>query len=552
MVTASNDKTLRVWDVFSGKCLHILEGHTDKVKYCAFSPDGKYIISAGDDKTIRVWDAPTGQLTNTLESTSPICALSPNGRGIVSASGNELRVWDAISGEGLHILDDHGNLVDKCEYSSDGRWIVSTSRDKTLRVWDVISGELVGKILLPGEIWSISLHPLSLQLVCGDVGGAVYQLEAIGIAPEPVLITAVEREQGLFIHCPACQQEHYGTPDQLGTDFTCPTPECGLRLHLNPFVVGQHVEAPPPPSQKPEPTIAPPPTAISRKVPAAVPKKEKGIRHIGSLALANGGSLVIGYDDGNIGLWLPDIKAPILLPGPLSHPVSALAITPDGSYAISGSRDGTQQVWNLYTCASIKENKFQVEVSALAVGARGETAVGFGDGSLRFWDSEGRSTDLAGHAERITAVAILRNGEIMSGSRDLKIRRWDPKKDKFLNSFSGHPTPITAIGASIVGNQVTWGCEDGRMFHWDPGGSDPPLSLQGDLSPVLAAIAGKRHLFLSGGKDGVVVIFNYTARKMIFRGEYGVSIISGALSPDGSHAAVCDEQGNVYRFKVEQ
>ena len=58
IVTASEDKTARLWDAETGKQIgEPLKGHTDSVLSAAFSPDGKRIVTASDDKTARLWDA---------------------------------------------------------------------------------------------------------------------------------------------------------------------------------------------------------------------------------------------------------------------------------------------------------------------------------------------------------------------------------------------------------------------------------------------------------------------------------------------------------------
>jgi len=57
IVTASWDKTARVWDADSGQELRKLEGHTGYVYGVAFSPDGQRIATASGDNTARVWDA---------------------------------------------------------------------------------------------------------------------------------------------------------------------------------------------------------------------------------------------------------------------------------------------------------------------------------------------------------------------------------------------------------------------------------------------------------------------------------------------------------------
>jgi WD40 repeat protein len=60
IVTASRDRTARVWDARTGVQLATLFGHGGIVYSAAFSPDGTRIVTASDDKTTRIWDARTG------------------------------------------------------------------------------------------------------------------------------------------------------------------------------------------------------------------------------------------------------------------------------------------------------------------------------------------------------------------------------------------------------------------------------------------------------------------------------------------------------------
>ena len=144
-LSASWDKTLRLWDVSSGKCLRTLEGHVSGVNSVSWSPDGRYSLSGSEDKTLRLWEVSRGKCLRTFEGhTSGVESVSwsPDGRFALSGSDDKtLRLWDVSNGKCLRIFEGHSNYVNSVSWSPDGRYALSGSRDKTLRLWEVASGK---------------------------------------------------------------------------------------------------------------------------------------------------------------------------------------------------------------------------------------------------------------------------------------------------------------------------------------------------------------------------------------------------------------------------
>jgi WD40 repeat protein len=76
LASASNDRTVKLWDARSGAVLQTLEGYSDHVRAVAFSPDGKLLASASCDETVKLWDAGSGAVLQTLEVDTSILTLS--------------------------------------------------------------------------------------------------------------------------------------------------------------------------------------------------------------------------------------------------------------------------------------------------------------------------------------------------------------------------------------------------------------------------------------------------------------------------------------------
>jgi hypothetical protein len=123
--------------------LMVLVGHSDKVTSVSLSSDCSKIVSGSDDRTIRIWDVTTGTEIHKLDGHSggvTSVSFSSDCSKIVSSRSwdNSIRIWDVTTGTEIHKLDGHSDRVTSVSFSPDCSKIVSGSDDKSIRIWDVV------------------------------------------------------------------------------------------------------------------------------------------------------------------------------------------------------------------------------------------------------------------------------------------------------------------------------------------------------------------------------------------------------------------------------
>jgi hypothetical protein len=138
--SGSDDRTIRIWEIPSGRLIANLEGSRGEVYAVAFSTDGKYLLSGGRDRVLRLWDLQTQKQVRVYQGHTDSVrsvAFSPNGKWAVSGGDDRsLRIWDTASGDEKMTLEGHTDAVTSAVWSSDGQMILSGSRDGTARWWN--------------------------------------------------------------------------------------------------------------------------------------------------------------------------------------------------------------------------------------------------------------------------------------------------------------------------------------------------------------------------------------------------------------------------------
>ncbi|MCY2990150.1 MAG: TIR domain-containing protein [Planctomycetota bacterium] len=143
-LTGADDKTVRLWNAETGRCLCVFEGHTSGVKCLAWGADRRLVLSGSKDGTARLWDVATGRCLCVLEGHRGwITGLALGGDydGVLTASSdNNLRLWNLQTGRCLRVFEGHTMNVWSVAWSADKRLAISGANDGTVRLWDVKTG----------------------------------------------------------------------------------------------------------------------------------------------------------------------------------------------------------------------------------------------------------------------------------------------------------------------------------------------------------------------------------------------------------------------------
>jgi WD40 repeat protein len=202
----------------------------------------------------------------------------------------------------------------------------------------------------------------------------------------------------------------------------------------------------------------------------------------------DGTQIVSGSHDGSIQLW--DVNTGKLVSTLYSWPwinrahsdvVSSVSFSPDGNFILSSSWDHTVRVWHGTTYRnSLFVMDHTVEVYSAAFTPNGHEIVSGGqDGILRIWNLEmpvNSSRELAssgaimcsGHKGPIQSVTCSPNGwYIASGSSDKTIRLWRAATGVQISVFDGHINSVMSVAFSPDSRYIASGSADGSVRLWD-------------------------------------------------------------------------------------
>lgn len=551
-VSASGDRTLRVWDLSTGETVRTLSGHAATVRAVALTPDGRRAVSGSDDGTLKVWGLENGELVHTLTGHSSCLAAvaaTPDGRRAVSAGDSTVRLWDLSTGAAIHTLAGHTGSVLAMALSADGRVAVSGAFDGVLKVWDLEEG-------------------VELRSLAGHHG----PITAVALTPDGRLAVSASRDHAPRVWDVASGQTlhlltgHDGEVSDVvvtsdgrravsaSSDNTLRVWDLAAGIVLHTAAVDGDLVA----------RLAL--TADERKVISgsgdgtlrvwdlatgrALHTFTGHTDYVSGLALTSDGRrLVSASHDRTLKVWdLRSGQAPGSLPDH-SAAVSAVAVAESGQRAVSGDQDGTLVVWDLATGEPLHTLVSDTgRLDAVAVTADGRRAVAGADtGVLTTWNLESGAESflLSGHSAGIDAVAVCPDGaRAISASGDGTLRVWDLESGAELRVLRGHTAGVNALAVGADGRRLVSASNDATLRVWDLESGEEVRTVRGHREAVATvALMGDGRRAVSTSQSELRVWDLASGALLLTLPWYGGPVQRIALTGDDTRVICVDTDG---------
>ncbi|MBD1865033.1 MULTISPECIES: WD40 repeat domain-containing protein [Trichocoleus] len=495
LATGSEDKTVKLWDVESGKALRTLPGHADFVHSVSFSPDGKTLATGSGDNTVKLWDVESGKVLRTLPGHAGYVtsvSFSPDGKTLATGSGdNTVKLWDVESGKVLRTFPGHADFVYSVSFSPDGKTLATGSGDKTVKLWDVESGKVLRT--LPGHtssITSVSFSPDGKTLATGSLDttvrlwdvesgkalrtlpGHTSYVNSVSFSPDGKTLATGSLDETVRLWDVESSKKLHTLPGHTNSVWSVSFSPDGKTLATGSADKTVKLW-----------------TVESGKVLHTLPGHAEAVNSVSFSP--DGKTLATGSADKTVKLWdVESGKALRTLPGHTSY-VNSVSFSPDGKTLATGSLDTTVRLWDVESGKALRTFPGHAEaVNSVSFSPDGKTlATSSDDRTVRLWDVESGKAlrTFPGHADFVYSVSFSPDGKTLAtGSADRTVKLWTVESGKALHTLPGHTNSVLSVSFSPDGKTLAtssddrtvrlWDVESGKALHTLPGHTDSVYS----------------------------------------------------------------------------
>lgn len=546
VLSAGDDKAIRVWNAADGKAVKVLANPEGTVTQLGMSADGTRIASAGSDKTVKVWTLADGKPVASLGVTGPAqaLALSPSGQRVAAADWKDgaIHVFDVAVGREVQTFADHAGPVHSLAFQPDNRTLVSGSADKTARLLDV--AVLAALPAHPPGPVHVLMHGNGTQLLTAGADKTVKLwdiaksavLKTFGPLPDPISAIAFSRDYAQVAAASGKTVKVWNVADgkevatlahpvEVGSvafnaDKTRIATGCAdKQTRLWQIATGRELQFFAQPDVAEAVAVTPTGTLVS-----AAGK----VVYVDTPAIAR----VIAADAG---------------------PLYALALVPANTHLLTAGADKTVKLWNLTT--GVSERAFAgaaAPLKSVAVSKNGQLlAAGGVDQTVRVYQfGDAKEVGAVKTGGEIRSLAFTPNSlTLLAAAGDGALRAWgtpftagQPIAPEFLAPVQSYSATAPIAQLAIAGDNATIYTAglDKALDVWKLASPVPTRNFPHPNNVDAVAFQPKGTLLASGGHDGKVRLFDLAKGALVkeitahFEKTAGSTIYSITFSADGT------------------
>ena len=167
LVSGSDDGVIKIWKLRTKQEIYSILAHPGGTNSVAISPESDIIASGGDDKKIKLWDIKTGKEIGVIagkSGTFKSVAFSGDGKYLISGIEFDVKMWDIKTCKEIRIFAGHLGIVNSVVFSPNGRIIASSDNGNEIRLWNWFTGKLIRTLIghsgwLHNGVNSVAISP---------------------------------------------------------------------------------------------------------------------------------------------------------------------------------------------------------------------------------------------------------------------------------------------------------------------------------------------------------------------------------------------------------